>query len=287
MYNKEYLIDSKFSGIKAHPFHLVDRSPWPFFASFGVLGLTFGGVLYMHSYVYGGYIAFGSFLYVAFIASLWWRDVVREATFQGHHTKAVKTGLRLGMKLFILSEVFFFIAFFWAFFASSLAPSVNIGAIWPPVGIKLFNPLEVPLLNTIILLASGVTITWAHRAIFIPTKKYTRDAKIALFLTILLGLIFTYFQWVEYNEAPFSINDGIYGSIFYVTTGFHGAHVIIGTIFLIVNFIRLLRHHFTYTDHVGLESAIWYWHFVDVVWLFVYLFLYSHCFCWMYIDYFI
>lgn len=282
-----YLIGDKFSNIKAHPFHLVDSSPWPFLTSFGVLGMAFSGVLYMHSFVYGGYLFLVSLVSVLFVVSLWWRDVVREATFQGHHTRAVKTGLRMGMKLFILSEVFFFVALFWAFFSSALAPTVSIGAVWPPIGIQLFNPSEVPLLNTIILLSSGVTITWAHKAVCIPTKEYTRDTKVALGLTILLGLIFTFFQGVEYLEAPFSINDGIYGSVFFLTTGFHGIHVIIGTLFLIVNFIRLLRHHFTYDDHVGFESAIWYWHFVDVVWLFVYLFLYSHCFCWLYVDYFI
>ncbi len=125
--NKEYLINSKFSGIKAHPFHLVDRSPWPFFVSFGVLGLTFGGVLYMHSYVYGGYILLGSFIYVGFIVSLWWRDVVREATFQGHHTRAVKYGLRLGMKLFILSEVFFFYCIFLGIFCKFIS---SFGEYW-------------------------------------------------------------------------------------------------------------------------------------------------------------
>jgi len=277
-FNTDFILTNKFSKIKAHPFHLVDRSPWPFLASFGALYLTFGGAMYMHSYLNGGYfLTFGLLLVIA-ISWMWWRDVVREGTFQGHHTKAVKKGLRMGMALFILSEACLFLAFFWAFFHSALAPSIYIGAIWPPVGVQLFNPLEVPLLNTIILLSSGVTVTWAHYAIYIPTKKYTFECKVALFLTILLGLIFTFFQGVEYLEAPFSINTGIYGSLFFVTTGFHGLHVIIGTLFLIVNFVRLLKNHFTYQDHLGFEFAIWYWHFVDVIWIFVYLFLYSHLF---------
>jgi len=283
MDNKNYILTDKFTKFKAHPFHLVDNSPWPFLASFGLLFMACGGVLYMHSYLYGGYFLTASFIFVVFTASFWWRDIGREGVFQGHHTTAVQTGIRYGMILFILTEVIFFIGFFWAFFANAISPSVFIGAIWPPVGLQLFNPLEVPLLNTVILLTSGITITWAHYAMYIPSKDYTKQAKLALLLTILLGAIFSVFQGIEYLEAPFSINSGIYGSIFYMLTGFHGAHVIIGTIFLIVNYIRMNKHHFTYKDHLGFELAIWYWHFVDVVWIFVYLFIYSHLF--LYPDY--
>lgn len=274
----EYILTNKFTKVAAHPFHIVDRSPWPFISSFGLMFTMFGAAMYMHSYVFGGYLlSLGAVIIVA-SAWMWWRDIIREATFQGHHTKLVKKGLRIGMAMFIVSEIGLFVGFFWAFFHSALAPSIYIGGIWPPVGVQLFNPLEVPLLNTIILLSSGVTVTWAHYSIYVPTKEYTTYCKIALFLTILLGLTFTFFQGVEYLEAPFSMNTGIYGSVFFLITGFHGAHVLVGTIFLIVNFIRLLKNHFTFQDHLGFEFAIWYWHFVDVVWIFVYLFLYSHLF---------
>lgn len=276
--NKDYILTDKFINIKAHPFHLVDRSPWPFLASFGALYLTFGGALYMHSYQYGGYLAaFGLFV-VVYISWLWWRDVIREGTFQGHHTKKVKEGLLTGMKLFILSEVWFFVGLFWAFFANALAPSVFIGGIWPPMGLQLFNPFEVPLLNTVILITSSITVTVAHYAIYIPTKKYYKIAKLFLLITILLGGLFSVFQGVEYFEAPFHMSSGIYGSVFFLTTGFHGIHVLIGTIFLLVNYLRMLRNHFTFQDHIGFHLAIWYWHFVDFVWIFVYSLIYSHLF---------
>ena len=267
-----YLLEKKFINIKAHPFHLVDNSPWPFLTGFGALFITFNGVMYMHSFVYSGYLLLFSILYLIFITGLWWRDIVREATFQGHHTKLVQKGLQLGMILFIISEILFFCSFFWAFFSNAFSPSIFIGSIWPPIGLQLFNPLEVPLLNTIILLFSGVTVTWAHYCMYIPLKKYYKQCLIALFFTILLGILFTFFQVIEYLEAPFSINSGIYGSIFFILTGFHGFHVLIGTIFLSVNLIRMFNLHFSSINHLGFQSAIWYWHFVDVVWIIVYFF---------------
>jgi len=254
-----------------HPYHLVDPSPWPFFAGVSVLVLTNGAVMYMHSYKYGFLIfLFGLFM-VLVTMFFWWRDVIREATFLGCHTKLVQKGLRTGVILFIISEVLFFFGFFWAFFHSSLAPSIELGGMWPPRGIEALNPWEVPLLNTVILLSSGATITWAHHAIVSGDRK---NAITALIYTILLAVCFTGFQALEYYEAPFTISDGIYGSTFFMTTGFHGFHVIIGTIFIFVCLIRLILHHFTRHHHVGFEAAAWYWHFVDVVWLFLFISVY-------------
>ena len=201
----------------------------------------------------------------------WWRDVVREATFQGRHTAIVEKGLRYGMILFITSEVCFFFAFFWAFFHRSLAPSVEIGVTWPPTGISPLNPFLVPLLNTAVLLSSGVTITWAHHRILAGNRTESIQA---LFLTILLGVYFTALQAWEYLDAPFTIADRVYGSTFFVATGFHGLHVIIGTTFLLVCFLRLVNFHFSAHHHFGFEAAAWYWHFVDVVWLFLYVCIY-------------
>ena len=183
----------------------------------------------------------------------------------------VQNGLRYGMILFIVSEIMFFAAFFWAFFHSSLAPTVEIGAIWPPKGIEVLNPWDIPFLNTVILLSSGASVTWAHHAILAGNRK---QAITGLFLTVLLATIFTGFQAYEYLEAPFTISDGIYGSTFYMATGFHGFHVIIGTLFLSVCLIRLIKHHFTPGHHFGFEAAAWYWHFVDVVWLFLFVCIY-------------
>jgi cytochrome c oxidase subunit 3 len=254
-----------------HPYHLVDPSPWPLFASMSAFLTTVGGVMYMHSYEGGFFLlCFGisMLLYAMFV---WWRDVVREATYQGLHTSAVQTGLRYGMILFILSEVMFFVAFFWAFFHSSLAPTVEIGAVWPPKGIEVLNPWEIPFLNTIILLTSGASVTWAHHAILSGNRN---QAILGLAFTVVLAVIFTGFQAYEYLEAPFTISDGIYGSTFYMATGFHGFHVMIGTLFLSVCFIRLMKHHFTKNHHFGFEAAAWYWHMVDVVWLFLFVCVY-------------
>lgn len=257
--------------MRKHPFHLVDPSPWPIFASLATFVTTIGGVMYMHAYIGGGFVLLFGITMVLYSMFVWWRDVVREATFQGHHTSAVQVGLRYGMILFIISEIMFFLAFFWAFFHSSLAPTVEIGAIWPPKGIQVLNPWEIPFLNTIILLTSGAAVTWAHHAILAGQRK---QALFGLIITVVLAIIFTGFQAFEYIEAPFTISDGIYGSTFYLSTGFHGLHVIIGTIFLAICLYRLYKYHFTKNHHFGFEAAAWYWHMVDVIWLFLFVCVY-------------
>jgi cytochrome c oxidase subunit 3 len=253
------------------PFHLVDPSPWPLLASLSAFNLTVGGVLYMHSYKFGGSILLIGFISLVLSSFLWWRDVIRESTFRGKHTKAVQNGLKNGMLLFIVSEVMFFFAFFWAFFACSLSPALSVGCIWPPTGIDVLNPWEIPLLNTGILLLSGATCTLAHYTILLGNRNKSLTS---LGLTIFLGFLFSLLQLLEYYEANFNISDGIYGSVFFMTTGFHGFHVLIGSIFLGVCLIRLLKNHFTREHHVGFELAAWYWHFVDVVWLGLFVSLY-------------
>jgi cytochrome c oxidase subunit 3 len=211
-----------------HPYHLVDPSPWAFVASLGALGLTFGGVMFMQNYS-GGWTLFSiGFLTILYTMYVWWRDIIREATFEGQHTFAVQQGLRQGVLLFIVSEVMFFFAFFWAFFDASIKPSFAIGGVYPPEGLEILNMWGIPLLNTVILLTSGATVTWAHHGIVAGAK---RSSQIGLFLTICLAIIFTALQVFEYVNAPFSISDGIYGSTFFMATGFHGFHVFIGTCF--------------------------------------------------------
>lgn len=377
---------------QGHPFHIVNRSPWPFFISLAALSITTGAVLYMHRYQGGGALLFWGIIFFATILWFWFRDVVIEATFEGQHTKKVQAGLRLGMKLFIVTEIMFFFSFFWAFFHSALAPHTFIGVMWPPKGIipmyindglsftendsnvlksayqqtlaygqsidktfnisfadwsswseptkfyfdnpqwvklrncvnpitkddgfrwafcylPLFNPYSIPLAATFILLSSGLTLhiagMWFNYAntpalwpfdaeirknlfnIGITLSKTTNTLNVPsrsaayysiafwLTLTIILGLIFTGVQTYEYvSLLPFAINDSVFGSCFYMLTGFHGFHVILGTIALIVCLYRHLKCHFTKTVHVGFECAAWYWHFVDGVWLFVYSIIY-------------
>nr|YP_010891693.1 cytochrome c oxidase subunit III [Rhynchocinetes brucei]WJM99848.1 cytochrome c oxidase subunit III [Rhynchocinetes brucei] len=252
-----------------HAFHLVDMSPWPIVGSISALMLTTGLVKMFQS-------GSKSLLILALISVLltmfqWWRDITRESTFQGLHSSSVTKGLKWGMILFITSEIFFFFSFFWVFFHSSLAPSIELGGSWPPMGIKPFNAFSIPLLNTAILLSSGATITWAHHFLLDSNSEESFNA---LLLTVLLGLFFTFLQALEYIEAPFSIADSVYGSIFFVATGFHGLHVIIGTIFLLINLIRMDHEHFSSSHHIGFEAAAWYWHFVDVVWIFLYISIY-------------
>jgi len=254
-----------------HAFHLVDPSPAPLFASLSAFSLTFGAVLYMHGYSYGFFLLFLGFFSILYCMYIWWRDIVREGTFEGQHTFVVQEGIRLGIKLFIVSEVMFFFAFFWAFFDSSIKASFTIGGVWSPEGLAILDPWAIPLINTIILLSSGATVTWAHYGILAGLKK---TSQLALFLTIFLAIIFTALQIFEYFNSPFSISDGIYGSSFFMATGFHGFHVFVGTCFLTVCLFRLFLNHFTVEHHIGFEGAAWYWHFVDVVWLFLFVAIY-------------
>lgn len=229
--------------------------------------------MYMHFYLFGGFLAFGGLIMLVLTLIGWWRDVIRESTDLGYHPRPVQRGLRFGFILFIVSEVMFFIAFFWAFFHSGLSPSVWIGAEWPPVGLAVFSPYGVPLLNTLILLTSGASITWAHKALLGKLYHYAIGG---FMVTIYLAIIFILMQLQEYITAPYGISDGVYSSAFYMLTGLHGLHVIIGLIFLIVSFSLLLKKHFSPTHHLAFEFAAWYWHFVDVVWLFLYFSVY----CW-------
>nr|YP_010526952.1 cytochrome c oxidase subunit III [Marumba gaschkewitschii]QVT10993.1 cytochrome c oxidase subunit III [Marumba gaschkewitschii]UXR12289.1 cytochrome c oxidase subunit 3 [Marumba gaschkewitschii] len=257
------------NNLNFHPYHLVDYSPWPLTGAIGVLTLVTGLVKWFHNFNMNLLIL--GYIITILTMFQWWRDICREGTFQGKHTIMVTKGLRWGMILFIVSEIFFFISFFWAFFHSSLSPNIEIGAMWPPMGIYPFNPFQIPLLNTIILISSGVTVTWTHHALM--ESNYTQTIQ-SLFITIFLGIYFSILQAYEYLEASFSIADSIYGSTFFMATGFHGLHVIIGTIFLFVCFIRQLNKHFSNNHHFGFEAAAWYWHFVDVVWLFLYISIY-------------
>nr|YP_009630258.1 cytochrome c oxidase subunit III [Sorex minutissimus]QBP33761.1 cytochrome c oxidase subunit III [Sorex minutissimus] len=254
---------------QTHAYHMVNPSPWPLMGALSALLLTSGLVMWFH---FNSMILMSIGLLANTLTMYqWWRDVVREGTFQGHHTPIVQKGFRYGMIFFIMSEVLFLAGLFWALYHSSLAPAHELGGYWPPAGINPLNPLEVPLLNTSVLLASGVSITWAHHSLMEGNRKHMIQA---LFITIALGVYFTFLQAAEYYEAPFTISDGIYGSTFFMATGFHGFHVIVGSTFLMVCFLRQLKYHFTSKHHFGFEAAAWYWHFVDVVWLFLYVSIY-------------
>nr|ASM41880.1 cytochrome c oxidase subunit III [Scaphoideus varius] len=255
--------------MKNHPFHLVDNSPWPITGSMGLMSMTSGTILW---FKYNEMWLMNMGLIIILLTMIqWWRDIIRESTFQGIHTKKVVEGMKWGMILFITSEVLFFSSFFWAFFHSSLSPNVEIGMQWPPMGIKPFNPMSIPMLNTMILLSSGISITWAHNALVNNNLSQTSQS---LMITILLGLYFTILQAIEYFEAPFTMADSIYGATFFMTTGFHGLHVIIGTAFILISTFRIMKLHMSKEHHMGFEASAWYWHFVDIVWLFLYISMY-------------
>lgn len=256
---------------QVHPYHLVEPSPWPLGASIACLALTLGTVLKFHEVVAGDILLSLGIVLVLSTMLLWWRDVAREATYQGHHTTTVKKGLTFGVILFIVSEIMLFFSIFWAFFHSSLAPTVELGSTWPPVGIEPLNPFELPLLNTIILLTSGATVTVSHAKIIAGDRRATI---LYLVLTIALAWMFLGFQWVEYMNAPFTINDSVFGATFFFSTAFHGLHVMIGTIFLTVSLARIMNYSVTSNHHLGFEAAIWYWHVVDLIWLVLFVFIY-------------
>nr|BDQ44152.1 cytochrome c oxidase subunit 3 [Amynthas tamaensis] len=251
------------------PFHLVEYSPWPLTSSLGAFTLAIGLASWFHGYGMSCFLI--AILLIIMSMYQWWRDVIREGTYMGHHTSPVAVGLRWGMILFITSEVMFFFAFFWAFFHSSLAPTPEIGCSWPPTGISPLNPFSVPLLNTAVLLASGVTVTWAHHSLMEGNRTNSIQA---LTITVMLGAYFTILQAGEYVAAPFTIADSVYGTTFFVATGFHGLHVLIGSSFLLICLLRTMLHHFSNGHHFGFEASAWYWHFVDVVWICLYVCIY-------------
>ena len=266
--------------VKHHDYHLVDPSPWPAIGATSAFIMAVGAIGWMHhSFGAAPYLFGAGAIGVLYTMLSWWRDVINEAEHGGFHTRVVQISHRYGMILFIASEVMFFVAWFWAYFDVALFPTdihqverdQLIGGVWPPKGIETFNPWHLPLLNTLILLTSGTTVTWAHHALLHGDRK---GLKLGLILTIALGISFTCIQAFEYSHAEFHYAGNIYGATFFMATGFHGAHVIIGTIFLIVCLIRAMAGQFTPTQHLGFEFAAWYWHFVDVVWLFLFACIY-------------
>jgi cytochrome c oxidase subunit 3 len=268
---------------KHHDYHLVDPSPWPLVGATAAFIMAVGLVMVMKGLAPGGlrigpYVFGAGVLGVLYTMVSWWTDVVREATYEGLHTRVVQIHHRYGMMMFIASEVMFFVAWFWAYFDAALYANDPIQfqrseliATWPPKGIETFDPWHLPLLNTLILLTSGTTVTWAHHALLHGDRK---GLKMGLWLTIALGLLFSCVQAYEYGHAAFHFSGNIYGATFFMATGFHGAHVIIGTIFLAVCLYRAYLGQFSTTQHLGFEFAAWYWHFVDVVWLFLFAAIY-------------
>ena len=268
---------------KNHDYHIINPSPWPLLGAFSGFLMAFGAVFWMKGLSAGG-LAIGPYVFgagtlgVLYTMLSWWRDVTHEAN-SGDHTRVVQLHHRYGMIMFIASEVMFFVAWFWAYFEAALYTAYPIqpqrveftGGMWPPKGIEAFDPWHLPLLNTLILLTSGTTVTWAHHALLHGDRK---GLKYGLWLTIILGVLFTACQAYEYAHAHFGFAGSIYSSTFFMATGFHGAHVIIGTIFLAVCLLRTYKGDFTPKQHLGFEFAAWYWHFVDVVWLFLFAAIY-------------
>lgn len=274
---------------KKHDYHIIDPSPWPLIGSIGALVMSIGAIAWMQALkgndfsllglsLSGPWVFIIGLLIVLYTMFGWWSDTIKESH-EGHHTRVVSLHLRYGMIMFIASEVMFFVAWFWAFFDAALYADETIqvarmeytGGVWPPEGTKVLDPLHLPLFNTVTLLLSGTTVTWAHHSLLEGDRQ---GLKWGLGLTVVLGILFSYVQVYEYTVAPFAFKDSLYGATFFMATGFHGFHVFVGTIFLAVCWVRALRGHFTREKHFGFESAAWYWHFVDVVWLFLFFAIY-------------
>jgi cytochrome c oxidase subunit III len=263
------------SGHAKHHFHMVNPSPWPALGSVAALTLAVGAVLFFHKVPVlgmepGVFKLLPGFTLLILTMVMWWRDVVKESVKEKAHTEEVSHGLRIGMVLFITSEVMFFVAFFWAFFHNALGFSTST-LQWPPAGITPLDAWELPFYNTVILLTSGGTVTRAH--IYVEEGNNQKAAK-WIFITAALGALFLGLQVYEYHHAAFALTDGVYPSTFYLATGFHGFHVFVGTVFLIVCGFRAKNNHFSPHKHIGFQAAAWYWHFVDVVWLFLFVWVY-------------
>ena len=249
--------------------HLVDPSPWPFVVSVNIGGFMLGLVCYF--YGFGLFLSKLSFLALSLSLFYWFRDIIREGLYEGHHVLRVQVGFRLAFLLFIVSEVMFFFALFWGYYWFSFSSGIGVGGVWFPPGISSIDPVGLPLVNTLLLLLSGFTATVSHHSVVLGFRYL---AIISLVQTVFLALLFTLFQLLEYTGSSFSISDSVYGSSFYLTTGFHGFHVIIGTLMLLVALVRILGYSFTQEHHVGFEGSLWYWHFVDVVWLWLFISIY-------------
>lgn len=264
-YNYKIIMTSLIrSNFQSHPFHLVSPSPWPIKLSGSFFALITSIVLWIQAFIYAYYCL--SITLIMSISSMlfWFRDIIAESSYTGSHTYAVQIGLNMGVGLFIVSEALFFLAIFWSFFHSAGLPNSTVGGQWPPMGIESIHPFELPLLNTILLLSSGVTVTYAHHSLIQGERSGVLNG---LVLTVFLSFLFTVFQAVEYLVSSFTLADSIFGSCFYFGTGFHGFHVMIGTAFIAVGLWRVLAYHCTDHHHLGVESSILYWHFVDLVWL--------------------
>lgn len=254
---------------KNFPFHIVTISPWPIIVSINTINILLRTILWI--YLNNLLIIIFNLSILIISSIIWFRDIVRERTFQGIHSLYIITIIKFRIIIFIISELFFFISFFWTFFHNSVSPAIEINLIWPPKIIKFFNPFEIPLLNSIILIISGFSVTLSHYNLL--NNKFKSRITI-LILTIFLGFYFNFIQIFEYYNSFFCINDRIFGSIFFLSTGFHGIHVLIGTLFLLYSLVRIIKNHFSTIHHINFEFAIWYWHFVDVIWLFIYIFYY-------------
>lgn len=251
------------------PYFILNLRPWPILISINSFNFLISNIIIIRFKF--NFIRIRNLLTIILIRILWWRDIIRERTFQGNHNFYIINLIKFRIILFIISEIFLFISFFWNFMHNSLAPSIELGLNWPPKNINFFNPLLIPLLNTVILLTSSFTITLTH---FYIIKNIKYNSIKFINLTIILSIYFLILQALEYKQANFTFSDSVFGSSFYIATGFHGLHVIIGTIFLIINLIRIIKIHFSFLHHIRFELAAWYWHFIDIIWLFLYITFY-------------
>jgi cytochrome c oxidase subunit 3 len=255
-----------------HPFHIVTVSPWPLYISVALFDLAMAAVGYFSGLPYAGSGLLLGLGTVTLVLALWLRDVTAEGTYLGDHTSDVVRGIGLGVVLFITTEVMVFVSIFWAYFHAALSPAVEVGVSWPSAGIAAIDPFALPLLNTVLLLSSGAAVTYAHHGLVAGSRQATL---VGMALTLTLATVFTVCQGVEYETAGFSMQDGVYGTVFYASTGAHGFHVLLGTLFLLVGAVRLYYYHLTTAHHMGLQFAIVYWHFVDVIWLVLFVVVYG------------
>jgi len=256
-----------------HLFHVLEPSLWPFFIAFGIFYIVTGIAFSMHYVISGYYILLLGFVILMITSIFWFFDISREAVVIGYHSRTVRKGLKMGFIFFILSEIMLFFGFFWAFFHSSLSTSIELGAVWPPTGLSIITVFDYPLFNTFILIISGFSVTWAHRGLSLGSFKLATDA---LIITIFLGFFFIFLQGLEYYESTFNLQDGIYSSSFFLLTGLHGCHVIVGAFFLFFCLLSLFYNNYLSNHYLRFVFAFWYWHFVDIVLIILFLTLY----CW-------